>query len=93
MRCCAARPVQLPQRRNTMNTGRCSVQFRTATPVAWAGGVGGGGVLRVVGAFLNALFHSEHFEYERNRACTACSFLVRVLRIFGRFSGWQGCSG
>ena len=32
---------------------------------------------------------------ERNKrtARTARSFLVRVLHIRGRFSGWQGCGG
>ena len=29
----------------------------------------------------------------RTAHCTVCSFLVRVLCIFGRLSGWQGCGG
>ena len=45
--------------------GGGSVQFRTPTPAAWAGGPEGGGgsiFCRGLGAFLNPPFHSEHFE-------------------------------
>ena len=43
---------------------------------------------------LTIVRHGEKQTHRAlHRACTMRWFLVRVLRIFGRFSGWQGCGG
>ena len=58
-----ARPVSHPPRGGG---GGCSVQFRTPNPSGVGRGIqrrGEGSFFLVSWAFLNSLFHSEHFEH------------------------------